>query len=152
VGDGNNVARSLMSACVKTGMSFSMAAPAAYQLDPGLVESGWTVAARSGATIEMTDEPAEAVAGADIVYTDVWTSMGHEDEREAREKAFAGYQVKSALLEHAKPTAMVMHCLPAIRDAEISEELMESQRSLIYQQAENRLHSQRTLLEVLLGR
>jgi ornithine carbamoyltransferase len=152
IGDGNNVARSLMSVCMKTGMPFAMAAPRTYQLDPGSVEAGRTVAARSGASIEVTEDPAEAVAGADIVYTDVWTSMGHEDEREVREKAFAGFQVNSALLERAKPTAMVMHCLPAIRNAEISDELMESERLLIYQQAENRLHTQRALLEVLLGR
>jgi ornithine carbamoyltransferase len=152
VGDGHNVARSLLNACAKVGMRFAIAAPDKYQLNQGFVESAWSDAGRSGAEIVLTRDPVAAVADADVVYTDVWTSMGQEAERAERDRAFAGFQVTPALLEKAKPTTMVMHCLPAIHNAEIAAELVNGPRSLIFQQAENRLHSQRALLEILLDR
>jgi len=152
VGDANNVARSLLNACAKLGVSYSIASPAGYQMDSALVEFGTALARGAGAELMMTADPNEAVAGADAVYTDVWTSMGHEEERAEREKVFAGYQVNTALLKRAKPSAVVMHCLPANRNLEITDEIVEGAQSMIFQQAENRLHSQRALLEVLLDR
>ena len=152
VGDGNNVARSLLSACSRLGMAYAIASPEGYQLEDGEIESAGTLADRSGVSITVTDKPEEAVVNADVVYTDVWTSMGQESERAKRERAFAGYQVNAELVAKAKPTAVVMHCLPAHRNREITDEVMDSPQSLIFQQAENRLHSQRALLEVLLSR
>ncbi len=152
VGDGNNVARSLLNACAKMGMTFALASPEKYRLDHGFVESAWSVAGRQGADVLQTQDPVAAVDGADVVYTDVWVSMGQEGEREQREKAFRAYQVNEALLARAKPSVVVMHCLPAIRNLEISSDLVDGKHSLIFQQAENRLHSQRALLEVLLDR
>jgi ornithine carbamoyltransferase len=117
-----------------------------------MVESLRTAANKSGGSIVVTNQPAEAVADADIVYTDVWTSMGQEAEQVEREKAFAGFQVNTQLMKYAKPQAKVMHCLPAHRNVEIADELVDGPQSLIFQQAANRLHSQRALLEVLLSR
>jgi ornithine carbamoyltransferase len=152
VGDGNNVARSVMHACAKTGIAFAIASPEGYEFDEGLVESARELGKQQSASITMTDRPAEAVADADIVYTDVWTSMGQEAEQAEREEAFAGFQVTPELMQYAKPTAMVMHCLPAHRNVEIADEVVDGPQSLIFRQAENRLHSQRALLEVLLRR
>ena len=152
VGDANNVARSLLNACAKLGMSISLASPAGYELQAGLMESAWPLARESGATIQVTQRPEEAVAGADAVYTDVWTSMGQEAEQAEREKAFAGFQVNTELLKAAKDTAVVLHCLPAHRNCEISDEVLDGPQSLVFLQAENRLHTTRALLEVLLGR
>jgi ornithine carbamoyltransferase len=152
IGDANNVARSLVNACAEQGMHFAMASPAKYQLEEAIVQWASGLAARTGGAVSVIDKPEEAVADADVVYTDVWTSMGQESERAEREKAFAGYQVNAELLKRAKPNAMVMHCLPAIRNQEITDDLIDGPQSLIFQQAENRLHSQRALLEVLLAR
>lgn len=152
IGDGNNVARSLLSASVKLGMIFAIAAPKKYQLDDGVIQSAHDKAGRSGATIILTEKPEEAAADADVLYTDVWTSMGQESERTAREADFSGYQINAALVKKAKPKAVIMHCLPAYRGLEITDEVMDSSQSVVFQQAENRLHSQRALLEVLLGR
>ncbi len=152
VGDGNNVARSLLSACGRMGMAYAIATPERYRLDDGLIEPARALADRSGVSITVTSDPAEAVADADVVYTDAWTSMGQESERAEREKEFAAYQVNTDLLRKAKPTAVVMHCLPAYRNLEITDEVVDGPQSLIFQQAENRLHSQRALLEVLLSR
>ncbi len=151
VGDANNVARSLLNACAKLGISYSIASPKGYEMNSAVVEFGGALARGSGAQLSMSNDPKEAVRDADAVYTDVWTSMGQEAEREEREKAFAGYQLNADLLKHAKPTAVIMHCLPANRNLEITSELVDSPQSLIFQQAENRLHSQRALLEVLLS-
>lgn len=152
VGDANNVARSLLNACTRLGISIAFASPAGYGMEDGLVQAAWTQAGKSGATIELTEEPAQAVAGADAVYTDVWTSMGQEAEAAARDKIFTGYQVDATLLKRAKPTAVVMHCLPAHRNKEITDEMLDGPQSVIFQQAENRLHSARALLEILLDR
>jgi ornithine carbamoyltransferase len=152
VGDANNVARSLLNACAKLGISYSIASPKGYEMNSAVVEFGGALARGSGAQLTMSNNPADAVRDADAVYTDVWTSMGQEAERAEREKAFVGYQVNAELMRHAKPSAVVMHCLPANRNLEIAGELVDSPQSLIFQQAENRLHSQRVLLEVLLGK
>jgi len=152
IGDGNNVARSLLHACVRTGMHFAIAAPEGYRLDDALIESSQSRADKHGMSISETNQPAEAARDADVIYTDVWTSMGQEAEQQTREKAFAGFQVDGALMKHAKPTAIAMHCLPAHRNVEISDEVIDGPQSAIFQQAENRLHSQRVLLEILLGK
>lgn len=152
IGDANNVARSLLNACVKTGMSFRIASPPGYQLDEALVQHALSGASQSGSQIATCGDPAEAASNADIVYTDVWTSMGQEAERAEREKAFAGFQVNAELMGRAKPTAVAMHCLPAHRGSEITDEVIDGPQSVIFEQAENRLHTQRALLEVLLSR
>jgi len=151
IGDGNNVARSLLSACVQTGMQFAIAAPDGYGLDAGQIESARMQAGKQGASIVETNEPGEAVRSADVVYTDVWASMGQESEAEKRKKDFEGFQVDADLVALAQPTAVVMHCLPAHRNQEISSEVLDGSQSVVFQQAENRLHSQRALLELLLG-
>lgn len=152
VGDANNVARSLLQACVKTGMSFYIASPPGYQIDEALVQHARGGTSHPKIEILTCQDPAQAAANADIIYTDVWTSMGQEAEQAEREKAFAKYQVNAELMSQAKPTAVVMHCLPAHRGSEITDEVIDGLQSVIYQQAENRLHSQRTLLEVLLSK
>jgi len=152
IGDSNNVARSLLHACVKTGMSFCIASPAGYQLDEGVIQHARGGSAQTGAQVLTCKEPAEAAADADVVYTDVWTSMGQESEQSEREQAFAAYQVNAELMRRARPTAVAMHCLPAHRGSEITDEVMDGPQSIIFRQAENRLHSQRALLEVLLTR
>lgn len=152
VGDANNVARSLLSACAKLGISVAFASPKGYELEDSVVQAARSAARNTGASIQLTDRPDEAVADAEAIYTDVWTSMGQEAEREQRERAFAGYQVNAELLKRARGTAVVMHCLPAHRNLEITDEVMDGPQSVIFQQAENRLHTTRALLEVLLGR
>lgn len=147
VGDPNNVSRSLSFGCALTGMTVRIASPAGYpnpEVDTDHVRA-------LGGTIELTDRPADAVAGADVVYTDVWASMGKEDEAEARRRAFEGYTIDSALLAGAAPGAIFLHCLPAHRGEEVSAELLESDRSLVWRQAENRMHTMRGLLAFLLG-
>ena len=152
VGDANNVVRSLLDACARLGVALAIASPKGYQLEEGLIAPAQAWAEESGATITVTEDPQEAVVDADVVYTDVWTSMGQESQRSEREAAFAGFQVNAELVAKAKPTAVVMHCLPAYRNLEITDEVMDGPQSLVFPQAENRLHSQRALLEVLLSR
>jgi len=149
IGDANNVARWLLNGCLKTGMRFVIAAPEGYRLDRGQVESAQMMAGKSGASFAETNQPAEAVKDADVVYTDVWTSMGQEAESEQRAKDFTGFQINAELMRMAHPTAVVMHCLPAHRGDEITSDVLDSSQSIVFQQAENRLHSQRALLEVL---
>ena len=139
IGDANNVARSLMTACAMMGVNFSIAAPAGYQFDSGDLESAHLLADRSGAKVIQMDQPAEAVRDADVLYTDVWTSMGQEAESKQREKAFADYQVNTNLLKHAKSGALVMHCLPAHRNMEITDEVLDGPQAVVFEQAENRL-------------
>jgi len=148
VGDANNVARSLAFACGKLGMKMTIAAPQGYQLD---TDSLTAINKLKPDTIKQTNEPAEAVSGADIVYTDTWVSMGQEREKQERRAAFAGFQVNAELLESAKGDARIMHCLPANRGYEITDEAAESANSIIFDQAENRLHFQRALLKKLLS-
>jgi ornithine carbamoyltransferase len=148
IGDGNNVARSLGFACAKLGMQMAVASPAGYELDAESIERANKITAGS---VRQLNEPAAAVADADIVYTDTWVSMGQEEERQKRNADFAGFQINAELLKSAPAEAKIMHCLPAHRGLEISDEAAESSNSIIFDQAENRLHFQRALLKKLLG-
>lgn len=150
VGDGNNVARSLAWVCAKLGVHFVNVCPQPYQLEADLIERLRSDA--PGLQIGCTSVPREALGRADVVYTDTWVSMGQEQQREQRLRDFAPYQVNRDLLELAPRHAVVMHCMPAHRDVEITSEILDSKRSIVLDQAENRLHFQRALLEVLLAR
>jgi ornithine carbamoyltransferase len=146
VGDGNNVAHSLMLTAGRLGMHVAVATPPGYEPNPAIVAA----AARLG-RIMVTNDPREALAGAHVVYTDVWASMGQEAEADARQKSFENYQVNEALFSHARPDAAFMHCLPAKRGEEVTDGMIESPRSVVFDQAENRLHAQKALLLALLG-
>ncbi len=148
VGDGNNVARSLAFACAKLGMKLAVAAPAGYELDADSIAKANALAAD---TVTQTNDPAEAVADADIVYTDTWVSMGQENEKKQRVADFKDFQVNAELMKIAPAKAKVMHCLPAYRGMEITDDVAESENSVIFDQAENRLHFQRALLKKLLA-
>ena len=149
VGDGNNVARSLASACGRFGLRFVIAAPEGYRLPQADVDR--IRAQLPEMDFVSTDDPAAAVRDADAVYTDTWVSMGQEEEKARRVKDFAGYRVDESLMKNAPKHAVVLHCLPAYRGLEISDGVMESRQSLVFPQAENRLHFQKGLLAVLLG-
>jgi ornithine carbamoyltransferase len=146
VGDGNNVANSLMLTAGRLGIEIAIATPAAYAPNPSIVEE-----ASTRAKITLTHDPAEALAGAHAVYTDVWASMGHESEAAARAQAFSPYQINEAMLAKARPDAVFLHCLPAHRGEEVTDGVMESPQSLVFDQAENRLHAQKALLLLLLS-
>ena len=150
VGDGNNVATSLAHAAAMMGVNVHVASPEAYQLPHGVVQQA-TSRARHGARLRLFNDPADAVAGADAVYTDTWTSMGQEDEADERRAIFAPYQVNEDLMALAKPGALFMHCLPAHRGEEVTAEVFESESSVVFDQAENRLHGQKALLLMLLA-
>jgi ornithine carbamoyltransferase len=150
VGDGNNVVNSLLHAAALLGLELRVATPATHRPDDQVRKRAEEDAARSRAKLSFTADPREAVRGASFVYTDVWTSMGQESEREDRRRIFAPYQVNSALLELA-PEAWVMHCLPAHRGEEITDEVLDGPRAIAFDQAENRLHSQKAILEKLLA-
>lgn len=151
VGDGNNVARSLMLAAMAVGMDFCISSPPGYELDKPALNRARRFAAQSGAKIMTTTEPRRAVEDADVVYTDVWTSMGQEAESEVRRRAFASYQVDSALLSSAKEGALFMHPLPAHHGEEIAKGLLDHPQSVVFDQAENRLHIQKAILVRVLG-
>ena len=146
IGDGNNVANSLFLAASLVGMNFHIASPSAYEIRPQILEQGKKFAASSGTQIKLTDKPVEAVKNADIVYTDVWTSMGQEVEMEKRYVVFSAYQVDNELLDLAKGDVLFMHPLPAHHREEISAGLLDDPRSVVFDQAENRLHLQKSLL------
>jgi len=146
VGDGNNVVHSLALLAGVLGLKLRIGTPASHRPDTAVMARVEAAAAKSGAVVRWMEDPAAAVAGADFVYTDTWTSMGQEAEAEERRKIFAAYQVNDALLEGA-PGAFVMHCLPAHRGEEITDAVLDGDRSLVYEQAENRLHSQKAILE-----
>ena len=150
VGDGNNVATSLAHAAPMLGMSLHMATPAGYELPARVVEEAMRTA-RDGAQVRSFRNPQEAVAGADAIYTDVWTSMGEEKEASTRKVLFADYQVNRSLMAAASPGALFMHCLPAHREEEVTNEVLESPASVVFDQAENRLHTQKALLLMLLS-
>jgi ornithine carbamoyltransferase len=149
VGDGNNVARSLAVCCGKLGVRFILAAPEGYGFDERFLEIYAQRLPHGG--LVQNGKPEHAVRAADVIYTDVWTSMGQEAERERRLKAFAGFQVNEALLALAAPHTRVMHCLPAHRGEEVTSEVLDSDRSIVFQQAGNRLHAQKALLRWLLS-
>ena len=151
VGDGNNVAHSLMLTAVRLGMDFTISTPAGYAPNAEIVSQAEGLAAISGARLKVTNDPAEAADNAHAVYTDVWTSMGQEKESAKRRKQFTGHQVNQDLMGLARPDAVFMHCLPAKRGEEVTDEVMESERSIVFDQAENRLHAQKALLLMMLG-
>jgi ornithine carbamoyltransferase len=150
-GDGNNVAQSLLLNCVRLGMDFAIANPPKYDISAGVIAEARSIAARTGATITLTHDPKEAAGGAHALYTDVWASMGAEDEAAERRTAFADYQVDEELFAEAEPNAIFMHCLPAKRGEEVTDSVIESPRSVVFAQAENRLHAQKALLLILLS-
>jgi ornithine carbamoyltransferase len=150
VGDGNNVANSLIEAVAKMGMTIALGCPSGYQPDQHVVDLARVEAAKTGALIELTQDPHVAVKEADIVYADVWISMGREREQARRLRVLAPYQVNGRLVAKAKPDAIVMHCLPAHRGEEITAEVLDGPQSVIIDQAENRLHMQKAILTTLL--
>lgn len=151
IGDGNNMCHSLLSVGARVGAHIKIATPNGYEPDPVIVAEAKRAARESRAKIEILRSPEEAVAGAQAVYTDVWASMGQEQEAAAREIAFAGYQVNDALLSRAASDAVFLHCLPAHRGLEVSDAVMQSPRSIVFDQAENRLHVQKAILLTLLS-
>jgi ornithine carbamoyltransferase len=151
IGDGNNVATSLAQASAMVGMSFVIASPEGYELSEKALAQARLFASMNGCSVEVVRSPQEAVKQADVVYTDVWISMGQEDSYDDRLKAFAGYQVNADLLSLAPPEVILMHDLPAHRGEEIADEVIEGPRSVVFDQAENRLHAQRAILALLLA-
>ena len=151
VGDGNNVAHSLLLACLLTGVNFSIASPQGYQIRDEILRQAHGYAAESGAKIVCTEDPQQAVKGADVVYTDVWTSMGQETEAARRRQIFARYQVNHELLSLAQRDAILMHPLPAHHGEEVAENILDSPQSVVFDQAENRMHLQKALLARMLG-
>ena len=152
IGDGNNVAHSLLLAAAQTGVNFRIASPVGYKVNDEILRKAKGFAAGSGSQILLTDKPEQAVKDADVVYTDVWTSMGQEDEAEKRRKAFAGYQVDVRLLSLAKKDAIFMHPLPAHHGEEVAVGILDSKCSVVFDQAENRLHLQKALLAEMFGK
>jgi ornithine carbamoyltransferase len=151
VGDGNNVAHSLLLTCACLGSSIRIATPKGYEPNSQIVADARKIAKQTGAHIELLNDPHVAVAGADAVYTDAWASMGQEHEAEQRAKIFQPYQVNEALMAEAAPHAAFMHCLPAHRGMEVTDEVIDSDNSVVFEQAENRMHVQKAILYLLLG-
>jgi ornithine carbamoyltransferase len=152
VGDGNNVCHSLMFAAAKAGSSMAVATPAGYGPSTQIAGQAREDGKDTGFTLTLTEDPRQAVAGADAVYTDTWTSMGQEAEKEARLRIFSSYQVNRALMAQAKKNAFFMHCLPAHRGDEVTDEVIDSPGSLVFDQAENRLHVQKVIMVSLMGK
>lgn len=150
IGDGNNVVHSLMIACAKTGIDFSIACPPGYEPNKEIVEYAKKEAKQQGCEIVVTDSPTEAIEGADVVYADVWTSMGQEAENAVRLEAFKKYQINAELVKHAKEDYIFMHCLPAHREEEVTAEIIDGPNSVVFHQAGNRLHAQKAILVDLL--
>lgn len=146
IGDGNNMAHSLLYGCAKVGMNVAIASPTGYKPAEEVVKNALADAAVSGSAVTITGDIHEAVAGADVLYTDVWTSMGEEAQREQRLKDLAGYQINASLLAEANEGCIVMHCLPAHRGEEITEDVLEAQADVIFDEAENRLHAQKAVM------
>jgi len=151
VGDGNNVAVSLLEGGSKMGMHIVVASPPGYECPASVVAAAKAEAAREGGSVTVTHDPRAAVSGADVIYTDTWTSMGQEAEAQRRREVFPPYQVNSELLNLAKKDVIVMHCLPAHRGEEITDEVIDGPHSVVFDQAENRLHAQKAVLALLLG-
>ncbi|OGW44229.1 MAG: ornithine carbamoyltransferase [Nitrospirae bacterium RBG_16_43_11] len=151
IGDGNNVAHSLIEGAAVMGMHIRIASPKGYEPDNRITEIARQKAKETGAAIEIMEDPFEAVDNADVVYTDVWTSMGQEEEEGKRKSMFKKYRINRELMKKAKGDAIILHCLPAHRGEEITDEMMESPQSVVFDQAENRLHMQKALLEMLMG-
>ncbi|HZQ21423.1 MAG TPA: ornithine carbamoyltransferase [Terriglobales bacterium] len=151
VGDGNNVAHSLLLTCAALGSQIRISTPPGYEPDAQIVADAQSLAQETGAVIELISDPHAAVCGVDAVYTDVWASMGQEHEADDRASVFASYQVNHGLLANASPHALFMHCLPAHRGLEVTDEVIDSPRSVVFDQAENRVHVQKAILLLLLG-
>lgn len=151
VGDGNNVCHSLLLGCALVGMNASVTSPSNYRPKADIVSEAEKIASNTGAKIEVGPNPFKAVENADVVYTDVWISMGQEAEKDAREKAFLPYQVTEKVMSKAKPDAIFMHCMPAHRGTEVSADVIDGPRSVVIDQAENRLHAQKAILMFSLG-
>jgi ornithine carbamoyltransferase len=151
VGDGNNVANSLLLVCASLGSTIHLATPEGYAPDAQILADSREIARETGAKIELFSDPAEAVCGADAVYTDTWISMGQENESDLRVKTFSPYQVNKKLMAKAASHAAFMHCLPAYRGKEVTKDVIDSSRSVVFDQAENRLHVQKAILSLLLG-
>lgn len=151
VGDGNNVANSLLQGCAITGMDICVASPAGYECNATIIEQAKHHARKSGSKVVMTEDPEEAMKDADVVYTDTWISMGQEAEKELRLKIFMPYQVNSKLFSLAKEDAMFLHCLPAYRGYEVTEDIIDGPNSDVFEEAENRLHMQKAIMVTLMG-
>lgn len=151
IGDGNNVAHSLMYGCARVGMDCTITSPGGFEPDPRVLAESNEIGAETGATVRVSLDPAEGARDADVLYTDVWASMGQEDEAEARKAKFSGYQLNKELLSHAKPDAVILHCLPAHYGEEIDYETSRLPNSAIFDQAENRMHAQNGLMVLLAG-
>jgi len=151
IGDGNNVCHSWLEGAAKAGVHFTLACPKGYEPDPGVLTRAMAQATTSGATLAVTHEPESAARGADVLYTDVWASMGQEDERARRLRDFQGFQVDERLVRLAASDVLVMHCLPAHRGEEIAEDVIEGPHSIVFDEAENRLHMQKAILVRLLS-
>lgn len=151
VGDGNNVLHSLLHASAMVGLEIRVATPPGYEPLQHVREEAEAIASETSASLQYTHDPVEAVQEADVVYTDVWASMGQEAEKKEREKIFAKYQVNSQLLQHARNDVIFMHCLPAYRGLEVTKEVLDGPQSVVFDQAENRLHAQNAVLVTLLG-
>jgi ornithine carbamoyltransferase len=151
IGDGNNMAHSLMYGCAKVGMDCAVAAPKGYECDPEVVEYAKRDAKDAGCELVLTDDPEKAIAHADVVYSDTWVSMGQEDEKKERIKIFMPYQINGQLFQKAKDDAIFMHCLPAYRGYEVTEDVIDGPQSVIFDEAENRLHAQKAVMATLMG-
>ena len=152
VGDGNNVANSLLHGCAKVGMDINVATPKGFECDSQIISEAKESAQISGSKVVLTNDPVEAVKNADVVYTDTWVSMGQEAEKQERQKIFIPYQVNLNLFKEAKEDAMFLHCLPAYRGLEVTEDVIDGPNSFIFQEAENRLHAQKAVMAMLMGK
>lgn len=150
VGDGNNMAHSLLYGCTKVGMDISVATPDKYKCNDEVMQNALKIAAETGSTVEFTNNPEQAIKNADAVYTDTWVSMGMEEEKQQRIKDFAGFEVNRELMENAKSDAIFLHCLPAYRGYEVSSDVIDGKQSVIFDEAENRLHAQKAVMATLM--
>ncbi|CVK18168.1 ornithine carbamoyltransferase [Sporomusa sphaeroides] len=151
IGDGNNMVNSLLHICAKVGMDISVATPQNYAPDAVIVEQAAAIAKTSGSKITILDDPYAAAKDADVLYTDVWASMGREGEQAIRKQAFAGFQINSSIMQVARKDALVMHCLPAHRGEEITDDVIEGPNSVVFDEAENRLHVQKAIMALLMA-
>ncbi len=151
IGDGNNVAHSLLHGCSKTGMDIAIASPKGYECDSRYVDEAKDAAKSSGSKIVLTQDPVEAISDADVVYADTWISMGQEDQKQEKLDIFMPYQINSQLFAKAKEDAIFLHCLPAYRGYEVTEDVIDGAQSVIFDEAENRLHAQKAVMAILMG-
>lgn len=152
LGDGNNISHSLLHGCSKVGMDISIGAPKGYQCNENIVSNAKEAAKISGSNVVITEDPVEAIKDADVVYTDTWVSMGQESEKQARIKIFEPYRVDGNLFSKAKEDAIFLHCLPAYRGYEVTEEILDGSQSVVFDEAENRLHVQKAIMAILMGK